>query len=151
MVGPPDPEPVGLHLTRVARTVSRAFDAALGEAGGSLPVWLILVSLKAQAHGAQREIADAIGIEGATLTHHLNRMETVGLVTRRRDPTNRRVHQVELTAAGEKLFFSLLQRVVAFDEQLRAGFSERDLNHLRRLLDGMAANATAGDHERSTR
>jgi MarR family transcriptional regulator, transcriptional regulator for hemolysin len=151
MAGPPDHEPIGLRLTRVARTVSRAFDAVLAEAGGSLPVWLILVSLKARTYGAQSEIAAAVGIEGATLTHHLNRMEAAGLVTRRRDPANRRTHQVEITADGEKLFFALLQRVLAFDEQLRAGFSERDLTQLGRHLDRMAANTSAANHERSSR
>jgi MarR family transcriptional regulator for hemolysin len=142
-VGPPDVEPVGLQLARVAKTVSRAFDAALAGAGGSVPVWLILVALKAQSHGAQRELADAIGIEGATLTHHLNKMEAAGLVTRRRDPGNRRVHQVTLTETGDALFFSLLERVVAFDEQLRAGFAQRDLEQLGASLDRLAANSAA--------
>ena len=96
-MGKPDAEPIGLLLTRTAKAVSRAFDQALTEAGGSLPTWLVLVSLKGGAHGAQRELADAVGIEGPTLTHHLNRMETAGLVTRRRDPENRRAHRVELT------------------------------------------------------
>jgi MarR family transcriptional regulator, transcriptional regulator for hemolysin len=140
--GRPEIEPIGLHLTRTAKAVSRAFDAALAEAGGSLPVWLILVSLKSQAHGAQRELADAVGIDGATLTHHLNRMEAAGLVTRRRDPDNRRVHQVQLTEAGEALFFALLHHVVAFDEQLRAGLSDRAMAQLRGLLDQLAQNAT---------
>src|ERR1700726_4966703 len=98
--------PIGLQLARSAKAVSRAFDDALAEAGGSLPVWLILVSLKGQAHGAQRQLAEAVGIEGPTLTHHLNRMENAGLVTRRRDPANRRVHQVELTDAGEAAFLA---------------------------------------------
>jgi MarR family transcriptional regulator for hemolysin len=149
-VGPPEQEPIGLRLTRVARTVSRAFDAALAEAGGSLPVWLILVSLKARAHGAQRDIADAIGIEGATLTHHLNKMETAGLVARRRDPDNRRVHHVELTDAGEELFGTLLQRVIAFDRQLRAGFADQDLTQLRRLLEHLATNTISRDDEHRT-
>jgi MarR family transcriptional regulator for hemolysin len=151
MAGPPDPEPIGLHLTRVARIVSRAFDTVLADAGGSVPVWLILVSLKAQTHGAQSDIAAAVGIEGATLTHHLNRMEAAGLVIRRRDPTNRRVHQVELTDAGDRLFLVLLQSVIAFDQQVRAGFSERDLTQLGRLLDRLAANATPARHGRSTK
>ncbi|HKF92438.1 MAG TPA: MarR family winged helix-turn-helix transcriptional regulator, partial [Acidimicrobiia bacterium] len=97
----PDAEPIGLLLTRTAKVVSRAFDESLAEAGGSLPTWLVLVSLKAQAHGAQRELAEAVGVEGPTLTHHLNRMEADGLVTRHRDPDNRRVHRVELTDDGE--------------------------------------------------
>ena len=149
-MGPPEQEPIGLRLTRVAKTVSRAFDAALAEAGGSLPIWLILVSLKARAHGAQRDIADAIGIEGATLTHHLNKMETAGLVARRRDPDNRRVHHVELTDAGEELFGTLLQRVIAFDRQLRAGFADQDLTQLRRLLEHLATNTISRDDEHRT-
>ena len=39
--------PIGLHLAQVAKVVSRAFDDALAGAGGSLPVWLVLISLKA--------------------------------------------------------------------------------------------------------
>ena len=137
----PDVEPIGLHLSRAARTVSRAFDATLAEAGGSLPVWLVLVSVKGRQHGAQRDIAGAIGIEGATLTHHLNKMETAGLLTRRRDPANRRVHQVELTDDGDRLFFTLLERVIAFDQQLRTGLDDAELDQLRTLLDRLAANA----------
>jgi MarR family transcriptional regulator for hemolysin len=137
----PDTEPVGLHLTRVARAVSRAFDETLSDAGGSLPVWLILVSLKERRHGAQRELAGAVGIEGPTLTHHLNRMERDGLVMRRRDPGNRRVHHVELTAAGEEMFTALLARVTAFDEQLRDGISDRELSQFQRVLARLADNA----------
>jgi len=144
-VAAPDIEPIGLQLSRTAKLVSRAFDDALAEAGGSLPVWLVLVSLKSQTHGAQRQIAEEIGIEGPTLTHHLNKMETAGLVTRRRDPANRRVHQVELTPAGEELFAALLEKVVAFDQRLRDGLSERQLAQLRHLLDLVTARvATPG-------
>ena len=53
----------GLDLTRVSRTVSRAFDDALGEAGGSLPVWLVLISLKRGQLASQRELADAVGVQ----------------------------------------------------------------------------------------
>lgn len=142
-MGAPDIEPIGLQLTRTAKAVSRAFDDALVEVGGSLPVWLILVSLKSTAHGAQRELAEAVGIEGATLTHHLNKMETAGLVTRQRDPANRRVHHVELTPAGEKMFAALLDTVVAFDARLRDGLTDRQLNQLARLLGLLAANVAA--------
>jgi MarR family transcriptional regulator, transcriptional regulator for hemolysin len=140
-VEPPETEPIGLQLTRVAKVVSRAVDQALERADGSLPQWLVLVSVKRATHGAQRTIAESIGIEDATLTHHLNRMESAGLLTRRRDPRNRRVHLVELTEAGDARFISLLATVVAFDAQLRRDFSVRDLRLLGRLLDHMARNA----------
>jgi MarR family transcriptional regulator for hemolysin len=142
-MGAPRTEPIGLQLTRTAKVVGRAFDDALAGVGGSLPTWLILVSLKQQRHAAQRQLAEAVGIEGPTLTHHLNRLETAGLVTRRRDPANRRVHQVVLTEAGEAMFLHLLQTVVAFDEQLRAGFTDRQVDVLRGLLGRLHHNAGA--------
>jgi MarR family transcriptional regulator, transcriptional regulator for hemolysin len=60
-MGEPTTEPIGLQLTRTAKAVSRAFDDALAEVGGSLPMWLVLVSLKSRRHGAQRELAAAVG------------------------------------------------------------------------------------------
>jgi MarR family transcriptional regulator, transcriptional regulator for hemolysin len=144
-MGKPDEEPIGLLLTRTAKVVSRAFDEALTEAGGSLPAWLVLVSLEGQAHGAQREIAEAVGVEGPTLTHHLNRMEAAGLVTRRRDPDNRRAHRVELTDAGEAAFRRLLQTVAAFDARLRAGLADRELTALRGLLERLHTNVAGPD------
>jgi MarR family transcriptional regulator for hemolysin len=140
MAKPPE-EPIGLKLTRTAKLVSRRFDDELAAAGGSLPTWLVLVSLKGQAHATQRELAAAVGIEGPTLTHHLNRLETDGLVTRRRDPANRRVHQVELTTQGDAAFNDLLGTVAGFDARLRAGFSVDELVVLRGFLDRLQANA----------
>ena len=136
--------PLGLHLNRVARSVSRAFDETLAEAGGSLPIWLVLISLKSRALASQRELAEAVGIQGATLTHHLDTMETAGLVTRRRDPANRRLHLVELTPAGEVLFLRLRDAATAFDRRLRAGLSEGDVGQLEALLTRLRDNVSGG-------
>lgn len=136
----PTQEPIGLEVTRTARQLSRAFDAALADAGGSLPTWLVLVSLKSQRHAMQRELADAVGIEGPTLTHHLNRMEGEGLVRRTRDPNNRRIQRVELTDEGEAAFQRLRGTVVAFDRRLRAGLSPDELTVLRGLLGRLRSN-----------
>jgi MarR family transcriptional regulator, transcriptional regulator for hemolysin len=135
--------PIGVVLTRTAKTLSRSFDDALTERGGSLPMWLVLLSLTGEPHRSQRSIAAEVGIEGPTLTHHLNRMETEGLVTRARDPQNRRVHQVQLTDDGRTLFHALLGTVVGFDERLRAGFTDNELAVLREMLHRLAANAAS--------
>jgi MarR family transcriptional regulator, transcriptional regulator for hemolysin len=136
----PSRPPIGLHLARTARSVSRAFDDALAQAGGSVPVWLVLISLKSQQVRNQRELAEAVGIREATLTHHLNAMDEQGLITRRRDPANRRVHQVELTEAGEDAFQRLRGAATAFDQRLRAGLSGDEVSQLEALLGRLAAN-----------
>jgi MarR family transcriptional regulator, transcriptional regulator for hemolysin len=137
----PFPVPIGLRLSQVTRTVSRAFEAALEEAGGSLPVWLVLLNMKIRAPASQRELAEAVGIREATLTHHLNAMDRDGLITRTRDAANRRVHVVELTDAGQAAFTRLQQVAIAFDARLRAGLADADLDSLRALLGRLAANA----------
>ena len=141
-MGPPANEPLGLALTRTAKLVSRGFDQALAAVDGSLPTWAILASLKAARHGKQQDIAEDVGIEGATLTHHLNRLERDGLVSRSRDPDNRRVHRVTLTDAGERAFFRMLAAVQAFDQRLRAGLPDEDDAALRAALDRLRANVT---------
>ena len=139
--GPPARLPLGLHLARSAREINRAFDDALAEAGGSEPIWLVLISLKTRQLASQRELADAVGIREATLTHHLNAMDASGLITRRRDPENRRVHLVELTPAGEKAFFRMRKAALAFNARLQAGFGEEELAEFERVLDRLRGNA----------
>ena len=136
----PDRTPVGLHLAQAARSVSRAFDDGLAQAGGSLPVWLVLLNLKANPRGSQRQIAEAIGVTEATLTHHLSAMDTDRLITRRRDPANRRVHLIELTKTGEAAFTQLRAAAVEFDRRLRRGITDKEIEQLHSVLDRLAAN-----------
>jgi MarR family transcriptional regulator, transcriptional regulator for hemolysin len=128
--------------------VRRAFDEALAEAGGSLPVWLVLLNLKIRRPSNQRELAEAVGVREATLTHHLNAMDSEGLITRRRDTTNRRIHVVELTDAGEETFLRLRTAAVAFDRRLRAGITEEELASLEDVLDRLVRNVAADDGPR---
>ena len=136
----PTRPPLGLSLARAARVVSRAFDEALSDAGGSLPTWLVLLNLKIGRAGNQRRLAEAVGVTEATLTHHLNAMETAGLLTRRRDPNNRRIHVVELTDAGEAAFIRLREAAMAFDRRLRRGVSAGETAALEDVLNRLAAN-----------
>jgi len=137
----PFPLPIGLRLNQTARIVERAFDDALGEVGGTLPVWLILLNLKLRKPANQRELAEAVGVREATLTHHLNAMDSRGLVTRTRDAANRRVQVVALTEAGEAAFVRMRDTAIAFDAKLRAGLADTDVVTLSVLLGRLAANA----------
>jgi MarR family transcriptional regulator, transcriptional regulator for hemolysin len=134
--------PIGLRLNQAARTVGRAFDEALAHAGGTLPVWLILLNLKVRRPGTQRELAEAVGIREATLTHHLNAMDADGLITRTREAANRRVQVVTLTEKGDQAFLSLRAAAMAFDARLRSGLADTDLATLETLLTRLSANVT---------
>lgn len=130
-----------MHVARTGRALNRAFERALGEAGGSLPTWLVLLSLMRGEWATQSELAEALGIRGPTLTHHLDRLERDQLITRSRDPGNRRVQRVELTDAGREAFHRLRGVAQRFDERLRTGLDGRELDDLQRLLERLEQNA----------
>jgi MarR family transcriptional regulator for hemolysin len=141
---PPRGRPIGLVLSSTAKVVGRAFGEALAAAGGAEHTWLILLALTTRPVANQRELAAAVGIQGATLTHHLNAMESDGLLTRRRDPENRRVHLVELTADGEAAFLRLRTAAVEFDRRLRGDLGDDELGRVAEVLDRLRANVTEG-------
>ena len=141
----PATPPLGVLLARTAKTAGQAFDRALAEVGGSQPVWQILIALKTRRHASQRELAEAVGIQGATLTHHLDNLEKQGLVRRVDDPTNRRIQRVELTASGGRTFLALRDAAMAFDRRLRSGMSDAELGRMRQSFARLASNVTKTD------
>ena len=131
--------PIGLRLTRTARSVSNAFERAMAEAGGSASAWQVLLLVRSEQWGTQSRMADAMGITGATLTHHLNALEKRGLVRRWREADNRRVQHVALTPAGETLFARLREVAVRHDQRLRSNLTEHETALLTELLDKLQA------------
>jgi MarR family transcriptional regulator, transcriptional regulator for hemolysin len=140
----PDGPPLGLLLATTSKAVGRAFNRALAESGGSIPIWLILNALKSQPHRTQLDLARAVGIEGPTLTHHLDGIEQAGLVRRTRGTPDRRAVQVELTRAGHALHGRLLKAVISFNQQLRTDLTAEDVETLRRLLFQLRENVGGG-------
>src|SRR3954447_407239 len=118
--------PIGLRLTRTARSVATAFERAMAEAGGSAATWQVLLLVRTQQWGTQSAIAKSMGITAATLTHHLNALERRGLVRRWREPGDRRSQRVELTEQGSTLFDRLRKVAVAHDARLRSRLSEAE-------------------------
>src|SRR3954454_13090202 len=124
---PPRTPPIGREIAATGKALDRAFSAALGQAGGSVPMWLILLALKQQRWRTQQDLAAAVGIEGPTLTHHLDGMEAAGLIARERDPADRRAMRVELTAAGDERFRALRGAAAGFDRRLRTGIGDDEI------------------------
>jgi MarR family transcriptional regulator for hemolysin len=136
---PPVIPPIGLRLARTARVVTQAFERAMAEAGGSASIWQVLLLVRSEQWGTQAQMAEAMGITGATLTHHLNAMETQGLVRRWRETSNRRVQRVELTEEGAALFERLRDVALSHDARLRSKLSDEETGQLAELLDQLQA------------
>ena len=149
---PPRPSqlpPIGLRLTQTSRVAAAAFEAVLAAAGGSAPLWQVLLLVRSREWGNQSLMAEAMGVTSATLTHHLNAAERQGLVRRWREPDNRRVQRVELTDEGATMFDRLRSVAVEHDERLRALFSEQELQSFADYLDRVRVELSGGGDRQS--
>ncbi|SDE20695.1 MarR family winged helix-turn-helix transcriptional regulator [Glycomyces harbinensis] len=52
---------------------------------------------------SQRELAERLGLEKSSVSRLVADLEADGLLTRERDPDNRRVYRLEVTAEGRRL------------------------------------------------
>src|SRR4051795_536242 len=97
-------------------------------------------------HGglAQRELVQTMGVAPSILVTLLNPLEADGLVTRERDPSDRRRHLVTLTPAGEKQLASASRAQKDTEDALFASLDENQREQLRGLLlalsDGLATS-----------
>ena len=132
-------QPIGLQLTRTARVLAQEFDRAMADEGSSAPVWQVLLLIRSKQWGQQSEMAKAMGVTGATLTHHLNALERQGLVRRWREDSNRRVQRVELTDDGIGLFGRLRAVAMRHDKRLRSHLTDEEAEQLGALLEKLRA------------
>jgi len=89
-----------LLLTTAARLIQRRHEDALAPLGLTRAA---VIALKAVAPRPlnQEQLAAKVHVQAQTLGRVLTRLETVGLVTRKRNPHDRRQFHVEITGAGE--------------------------------------------------
>jgi MarR family transcriptional regulator for hemolysin len=89
----------------------------------------------------QRVLAENLGIEGPTLTRHLDRLEELGLVRRDRSGADRRYALVSLTDSGRALYHELDAVAREANAQLLAGFSDAEIAVLKGMLRRLTSNA----------
>jgi MarR family transcriptional regulator for hemolysin len=136
-------EPLGRHLVFTAKAVREAFEEALAAAGGSLGTWVVLNAVSDIGFVSQAVLANHVHLEGATMTHHVDRLESLGLVRRQVDADDRRVRRIELTPEGERLHRDLLAAARRFERVMNKGLSAEDEVALRLALDRIRSNLEA--------
>src|SRR5579862_5130665 len=125
-------EPVGRQLVFTAKSMREAFEDMLAAEGATLPSWVVLSALADVGCVTQGALATHVHLEGATITHHVDRLEKAGLVRRQLDPDDRRVRRLELTDAGAELHARLLGAVIRLQQRVLAGIDPADMAVLAR-------------------
>jgi MarR family transcriptional regulator for hemolysin len=125
-----------LHNT--ARAWRQAIDRRLKYLGVSQAGWLtITTAAKAPEPLSQSEIADRLGVEGATMVAMVDRLVNAGLIAREPSVKDRRIKHVVVTEAGYRLYDSVKVEAAAVRKELLANIDPKDLDTATAVLEAL--------------
>src|SRR5215211_6205156 len=132
----------GLLLALLGQEAMRRLRAAHTAHGLKPRQFQILGLLHDHGGLAQGELIQEMGVAPSILVTMLNPLEADGLVTRERDPADRRRHLVTLTEAGERALVSASRAQTETEDELFASLNDERREQLGALLialrDGLA-------------
>lgn len=139
-----------LDLLRSAREWRRLADGVARPHGLSEATALPLIHIARRPGRRQHELAEALGIEAASLVRALDQLCAAGFVIRAPDGDDRRVKRLALTPAGNALADRLSADLDALRGSVFAGLDPADLAASRRAFArigafGAASPAAAAD------
>jgi MarR family transcriptional regulator, transcriptional regulator for hemolysin len=125
-----------LHNT--SRAWRQALDRRLKNLGVSQASWMtIAMAAKARSPLSQSELADKLGVEGATMVAMVDRLVKAGFVIREPSTTDRRVKRVVLTQAGNLLYDKVREVAAAVRQELLADIEPKKLLAATELLESL--------------
>jgi DNA-binding MarR family transcriptional regulator len=130
-------------FVQLGRTAKRWFGAALAP----LELKPLQVGALHQLRSgpmSQQALGDALDIDASNLVAVLNDLEDKGLITRRRDPDDRRRHIVEITETGVETLVRVGVAVADVEERLVAALDDDQREQLHELLTTIAASLCGG-------
>jgi DNA-binding MarR family transcriptional regulator len=131
---------LGYNISDLARLIRKRFDEESRDLGVTNSQWRVLVNVFRQPGINQGALADQMEVEPITTCRMVDRLETAGLVERRRDPNDRRAWQIHLTDAARPLIDKLKERAAGLNAVALAGLGEREQAELVRMLDVIRRN-----------
>jgi MarR family transcriptional regulator, transcriptional regulator for hemolysin len=127
-----------LHNT--ARGWRQAVDRRLKYLGVSQASWMtIAVAARASTSLSQSELAEQLGVEGATMVAMVDRLVKAGFVVREPCLTDRRINHVVITNEGQRLFDTVKAEAAAVCKDLLAGIDPRKLEAANEVLEALQA------------
>src|ERR1700716_774083 len=119
------------HLVRVGR---RASESSMSP-GGLRPRHLIALKLLSDdGPASQQGLSEALRLDPSNVVGLLNELEERELITRRRDPSDRRRHIVEMSSRGEEELCRAYTRIRLVEDDLLSALSAEEKATLYNLL-----------------
>jgi DNA-binding MarR family transcriptional regulator len=131
----------GFLLAQLGRAVTRQYRCALSPIGLKPRETHALLRLRDDGPMSQQALGAALDIDASNLGALLNDLEAESLISRRRDPEDRRRHVVEISKRGAKLVCEVERAATEVEDQFFAALGEDDRAALQSLLARVARSS----------
>jgi DNA-binding MarR family transcriptional regulator len=128
----------GFLLAQLGRAVTRQYRCALSPIGLKPRETHALLRLRDDGPMSQQALGAALDIDASNLVALLNDLEAESLISRRRDPEDRRRHVVEISKRGAKLVDEVERASADVENEFFAALSEDERVALQGLLARVA-------------
>jgi MarR family transcriptional regulator for hemolysin len=128
---------------RLWRKMARnaASEHGVSEAASSPLLWIARLGENVR----QTALADAVGIEGASLVRLLDELQASGLITREPDASDRRANAVNLTPKGEEVVAEVNEVLTNLRLEVFADISRKDAETAIKVFKAIEAAANEPD------
>jgi MarR family transcriptional regulator, lower aerobic nicotinate degradation pathway regulator len=134
-------EHAGFLLAQLGRAVTRQYRCSLSPIGLKPRETQALLRLRDDGEMSQQALGAALDVDASNLVALLNDLEAESLISRRRDPEDRRRHVVEISKRGTKLVREVERAAGKVEDQFFAALDEDERTVLQGLLARVARSA----------
>ena len=108
----------------------------------ALPVkFVVIASLAMGEADSASQLCKGISYDAGAMTRMIDRLESKGLIRRRRDADDRRLVNIELTEQGREAFPKMRQCAMGVLNRFLRGFTQNEARQLESFLNRMLENS----------
>jgi DNA-binding MarR family transcriptional regulator len=130
----------GYWVTLLAKSIDYDLDQRLKVHGVTRATWALMSAVFHHKKTTPAALASFIGIDGAAITRHLDRIVKQGHISRERSVADRRSVNLKLTRKGLDLLPKLVAESKATNQKFQAGFTSTEIKGVQGAIRKMLSN-----------
>ncbi len=137
---------VAFLLAQLGHYAATQFAEQMAAVGLTPPHAGILRAIASGPGGSQQALSEQLGLLPSRVVAYVDELEDRGYVERRRNPDDRRLHALHLTASGKKLMSKISDLARQHERRVTAGLDAQQRATLGELLAALAQERGLAPH-----
>jgi DNA-binding MarR family transcriptional regulator len=137
----------GYLIKRIQKLVHARIEDAFSDSETSFTQWVAMALLNSGIATTATELARDVGHDAGAMTRIVDQMEARGLLTRNRDPGDRRIIKLQMTGEGRAQFEALTPKIISLWNDVFEGIAPGEIDSFIRMLNTLLMRLDPGERE----